>query len=136
MLRYGNSVCALNASSNLFIFLRLRMTDSVALGTLHVKTYVIYLHVCIFVYQTEMLLCNLMLIALLEWGLWAFGSEITPVSRNQHRSGHYESFDLENSLWYRVLPPAEGHLVIPASKCWIPAALSIFWSKNASTHNL
>lgn len=62
-------MCALNASSNLFIFLRLRMTDSVAVGTLHVKTYVIYLHVCIFVYQTEMLLCNLMLIALLEWGL-------------------------------------------------------------------
>lgn len=108
------------------------MTNFIAFGTPYVKLYVIYLHVCIFIHQTEMVLCNIMLIVLLEWSLWAFGSEITPVSRNQH----YESFDVENSLWYRVLPPAEGHLVITASKYWIPAALSIFWNKNASTHNL
>lgn len=87
-------------------------------------------------YTPEMLLCNIMLIVLLEWSLWAFGSEITPVSRNQHRSGHYESFDVENSLWYRVLPPAEGHLVIAASKYWIPAALSIFWNNLQKTRCL
>lgn len=51
LLTYGNSACALNASSNFFFFLRLRMTNFVAFGMPYVKMYVIYFHVCICIHQ-------------------------------------------------------------------------------------
>lgn len=111
------------------------MTNFVAFGTPYVKIYVIYFHVCMCIHQ-RWLLCNIMLIVLLEWSLWAFGSEITPVSRNQHRSGHYESFDMENSLWLGCSHQLKDILVVAASKYWIPAALSIFWNNLQKTRCL
>lgn len=55
--------------------------------TIYLSVMCLCICLSIFIHQrAEMVLCDLMLIALLEWSLWVFGSGIPPVLRNQHQN--------------------------------------------------
>ena len=111
------------------------MTNFVAFGTPYVKMNVIYLHVCICIHQR----CFCVILC------WLYSqngvSEHLALKSPQCPGTSIDQGTLSLLTW-KILcgtgcsQPAEGHLVIAASKYWIPAALSIFWNNLQKTRCL